>query len=46
VRELWRMHADDRETLLVVALHEPIGPSLVCGALFIAAGIGVTGGSR
>jgi hypothetical protein len=40
------MHADDRETLLVVALHEPIGPSLVCGALFIAAGIGVTGGSR
>jgi drug/metabolite transporter (DMT)-like permease len=29
-----------------VSLREPIGPSLVCGALLIAAGIGVTGGSR
>ena len=29
-----------------VSLREPIGPSLVCGALLIAAGIGVTGGAR
>jgi hypothetical protein len=29
-----------------VSLRAPIGPSLVCGALLIAAGIGVTGGSR
>ena len=29
-----------------VALREPIGPSLVCGALLIAAGIGISGGSR
>jgi drug/metabolite transporter (DMT)-like permease len=29
-----------------VSLREPIGPSLVCGALLIAAAIGVTGGSR
>lgn len=27
-------------------LREPLGPSLICGALLIAAGIGVTGGSR
>ena len=29
-----------------LSLREPIGPSLVCGALLIAAGIGVTGASR
>jgi drug/metabolite transporter (DMT)-like permease len=28
------------------SLREPIGPSLICGAVLIAAGIGVTSGSR
>jgi drug/metabolite transporter (DMT)-like permease len=32
--------------LSTMSLREPIGPSLVCGALLIAAGIGLTCGSR